>query len=256
MEKVKKLLSGIDSGKAAGPDDIHPLVLSKTADVLALPVTILFRRSLDEGTVPNDWRSARVTPEFKKGSKLSVNNYRPVSLTCILCKIMEKLVRTNLIDHLQHNNLISDRQHGFVAGRSCTTQLLEVLDKWTKVLDEGGAIDAVYLDFQKAFDKVPHRRLLSKVEAYGIRGNILHWLESFLQGRNQRVVINGVQSEQAQVVSGIPQGSVLGHVLFMIYINDLPACVESDISLFADDAKVFTRSDAENATSVLQEDLD
>ncbi|KAK7108399.1 hypothetical protein V1264_016145 [Littorina saxatilis] len=255
-EKVKKLLEGLQAGKAPGPDGLSPLLLSKAADALAEPVAMLFRKSLDEGRIPEEWRHARVTPIFKKGSKLSANNYRPVSLTCILCKVMETLVREQLIKHLQENDLITDKQHGFVQGRSCVTQLLDVLDTWTQILDEGGTVDAVYMDFKKAFDSVPHRRLVLKTEAHGIGGRILAWIADFLSERRQCVVVNGVQSSEAEVTSGIPQGSVLGPMLFVLYINDLPNVVANYVRIFADDTKVYTRSDVEGAPQTLQKDLD
>ena len=256
IEQVKKLLKSLHTGKASGPDGINPLFLANTAESIALPIFLIFKKSLSEGKIPNEWRQANVSPIFKKGNQSAPNNYRPVSFTCILCKLLEKIVRKKIIEHLETNNLISSKQHGFVTGRSCVTQLLDVLDTWTKALDEGGSIDAIYMDYQKAFDSVPHRRLISKVKAHGIDGNILQWISDFLHNRSQRVVINGTASSEKTVTSGIPQGSVLGPLLFVLYINDLPSCVQSDIRLFADDTKVFTRSDIQGATETLQDDLD
>ena len=161
-----------------------------------------------------------------------------------------------MVNHLESNNLTRQEQHGFVSGRSCVTQLLDCLDSWTQILDSGGSVDCVYMDFMKAFDSVPHQRLIAKTGAHGITGNVLGWIKDFLSNRTQRVVINGVQSEQAQVTSGIPQGSVLGPLLFVIYINDLPHVTKCPTRLFADDTKVFARSDLDNNTEKLQEDLD
>ena len=256
VEKVKKLLKSLHTGKAPGPDGLNPLFLVSTAENIALPVTMIFRKTLEEGQIPDEWKLANVSPIFKKGKKSAPNNYRPVSLTCILCKLIEKIIREKIVEHLDKNNLISSKQHGFVTGRSCVTQLIDVLDNWTKTLDDGGTIDAIYMDFQKAFDSVPLKRLISKVKAHGIDGNIVRWIENFLSNRIQRVIINGAQSEDKTVTSGIPQGSVLGPILFVMYINDLPASVQSEIRLFADDTKLFTRSDLEGATETLQKDLD
>ena len=159
------------------------MFLANTANSLALPISIIFRKSLAEGKIPCEWQNANVSPIFKKGSKSAPNNYRPVSLTCILCKVMETLVRTEIVNHLELNNLISDKQHGFVTGRSCVTQLLDTLDIWTKCIDDGGSVDAIYMDYQKAFDSVPHRRLLSKIKAHGIDRNVLLWIQDFLNNK-------------------------------------------------------------------------
>ena len=256
VEEVKKLLSKMKIGKAAGPDNIPPILLVEAADTLATPVSIIFKKSLEHGQLPNEWKQANITPIFKKGSRTAANNYRPVSLTSVLCKAMESLLRNRVMDHLQENDLICKEQHGFTPGRSCTTQLLDTLDCWTEILDQGGCVDAVYTDFQKAFDTVPHRRLMLKVKAHGISGKLYNWIENFLSGRSQRVYVNGSSSESAQVTSGIPQGSVLGPLLFVIYINDLPQHVKSQVRIFADDTKLFTRSDTEEARDQLQQDLD
>ena len=141
-EDIRKLLTKLKSGKAAGPDDIPTILLTETAEALALPISIIFRKSLDEGRVPNMWKQAKV---FKKGNRTSANNYRPVSLTCLLCKLMETLIRNKIMDHKQENNLICREQHGFTPGRSCVTQLLGTLDCWTEILDNGGSIDAIYI---------------------------------------------------------------------------------------------------------------
>ena len=253
--KVQKILAGLHTGKSAGPDEISPIILAAASDILAAPVAHIFNMSLESSNVPEDWRQATVTPIYKKGSRAQPCNYRPVSLTCILCKCMEKIVREHMLDHLISCNLISKEQHGFVPGRSCTTQLLEVLDEWTQILDDGGSIDTIYMDFQKAFDMVSHRRLLLKAEAHGIKGKALQWIKALLSNRRQRVIVNGATSTEAEVTSGIPQGSVLGPILFVIFINDLPHNIKSSVKMFADDTKVYTRSDTEGATATLQEDL-
>ena len=185
-------------------------------------------------------------------------NYRPVSLTSVLCKTLESIIRDSIIEHMEKNNLFSDKQFGFITGRSTVLQLLHVLNIWIEILDQGGDLEVVYCDFMKAFDKVPHRRLIHKIEKYGITENILGWIESFLSDRTQCVVINGTKSDCAAVTSGIPQGSVLGPILFVIYINDLPEVVNKDsyVYLFADDTKVFREVKSEDDRKILQNDID
>ena len=143
------------------------------------------------------------------------------------------------MDYLLANRLLSKEQHGFMPGRSCVTQLLTAMEGWTTVLQDGIPIDVVYLDFTKAFDSVPHKRLLVKLQAHGITGKLLNWIKAFLSGRRQRVVINSFQSHKSSVISGVPQGSVLGPLLFLIYVNDLPRVISSPSLLFADDTKLF-----------------
>jgi hypothetical protein len=198
-----------------------------------------------------------VTAIFKKGKKTLPNNYRPVSLTSVVCKLLETIVRDHLVEHFKKNNLFSPKQFGFLPGRSTSLQLLHVLDIWSDILDQGGTLDAIYCDFMKAFDKVPHNRLLHKISKYGISHNITNWIRSFLSGRTQCVSINNSISKSAPVTSGIPQGSVLGPILFVIYINDLPDVIDKDthIYLFADDTKLFRKINSDLDKHILQKDI-
>ena len=164
-------------------------------------------------------------------------------------------MRDNIVDHMSANNLFAEEQHGFVPGRSCMTQLLAVIEEWTATLEEGKPLDAAYLDFSKAFDSVPHERLAVKLEAYGIQGDCLRWIRKFLSNRRQRVVVNRCHSEWAPVTSGIPQGSVLGPILFVIYINDLPEAVESPAKIFADDTKIYRPVPDEDESRRFQMDI-
>ena len=168
---------------------------------------------------------------------------------------MEQFVRDWVMDHMLRNNLLYNKQFGFIPGRSTTLQLLCVFDDWTKILDGGGQVDAIYLDFRKAFDSVPHRRLIAKLESYGITGRVCAWIRDFMSNRKQRVNVQGKFSDWADVTSGIPQGSVLGPAGFVIYVNDLPEEAQSLIYLFADDVKLFRRIVSNLDTRVLQGDL-
>ena len=190
-DDIEGLLSKLNIAKSAGPDGLHPRILKDLSVQLAQPLFILFRMSLETGMLPDDWKIAQISPIFKKGHRYKPGNYRPVSLTAVFCKILEKLVRRNIIDHLEQNELIDPAQHGFVKGRSCVTNLLETFEQWTQILDDGGSIDVIYMEFMKAFDKVPHLRLLIKLQSYGICSKTLDWIKAFLAGRHQRVVVNG-----------------------------------------------------------------
>lgn len=219
------------------------------------PLMRIFKQSFTEGVVPLSWKEAHVSPIFKKGKKLDPGNYRPVSLTSMICKIMESIIRDKFVNHLISEDLIAASQHGFVPKRSCITNLIATIDKWTKALDNSQVVDSIYLDFSKAFDKVPHQRLLVKLKSLGIDGPCLNWIESFLSQRRQRVTVNGTLSDWSDVLSGIPQGSVLGPILFVVYINDMPEVIDSYINLFADDSKSFHIIKDINDTLELQLDL-
>ena len=254
-EVVLKKLKGLKTSKSPGPDGLHPLLLSELAHELARPLAHLYNLTLRTGVVPADWKNATVSPIFKKGVRSQPVNYRPVSLTCILCKIMESIIRESILEFCINNGLLSDNQFGFINGRSTTLQLLNFLEECIDVYASNGVTDVVYLDFAKAFDSVPHRRLLGKLKAHGIDGEILRWIEAFLCGRVQRVSVNGKVSSEESVLSGIPQGSVLGPLLFVLYINDLPQGLDCTAYLFADDTKVLKKIHNLEDSVQLQEDL-
>lgn len=254
-EVVCKKLKKLDINKSYGPDRVPPVVLQKLADVLTTPLTIIFQNSLEQGKVPLDWKRANISALFKKGKRNQPDNYRPVSLTSIPCKVMESVIRDHLLEHLEMNKVISNKQFGFVKGRSTTSQLYTVMEDWTRAIDDGVQVDVAYTDFMKAFDKVPHERLLLKLESFGICGKVLQWLRTFLTNRKQRVIVNHEESKWEPVSSGIPQGTVLGPICFILYINDLPLDVDSDMYLFADDTKIYRKITNVQDALKFQEDI-
>ena len=239
--------------KSPGPDGIHPKFIKNIGETIAEPLAIIFNKSLELKCIPNQWKQARICAIFKKGNKKLASNYRPVSLTAIICK---SIIRNHVVKYMKQNKLFSDKQYGFISGRSTSLQLLTVLEEWTKALDDGFSIDCIYMDYKKAFDTVPHKRLLGKLCSYGFTDQMVGWMTSFLTGRVQKVSINNKDSKWKAVESGIPQGSVLGPILFVIYINDLPDIVTSKAFLFVDDTKIYRVITSEEDQAKLQMDLD
>ena len=253
---ILKLLRNLKPGKAAGPDRLKPILLKELSEEIAPIIQVIFERSIQTGKLPAEWCRARVTPIFKKGDKSSAANYRPISLTCILCKMLEHIMASHMVKHLNKHDLLYDLQHGFRAKRSCETQLTMLFEHLARNTSAGKQTDLILLDFSKAFDKVNHSKLLWKLHQYGIRGNALSWILAFLGNRSQTVVLEGEESESVPVTSGIPQGSVLGPILFLVYINDLPEELSSQVRLFADDTAVYLTVGGSEDEKVLQKDLD
>ena len=255
-ERVKGLIEKMKEKSAPGPDGITNKLMKELVREIAKPLTKIFRKSMDEAKIPDDWRKSNITPIYKGGSKATPANYRPVNLTSNVGKLMERIVKEDIESHLESENLMEESQHGFRRGRSAQTNLVEFLDQTTKWVDEGEPFDIVYYDFAKAFDKVSHKSLLVKIRAVGIQGKLLKWIEDWLKDRLQRVVVEGEESDWRRVLSSVIQGSVLGGTFFDIYIGHID---NGDVSLvikFADDTKmarvVKTRHDADE----LQKDID
>ena len=256
---VFKMLSKLDVKKAGGPDLLPCKLLRELAEELAPIFTDIFQNSLDTGELPAVWGTANVAPIYKKGAVSDPGNYRPVSLTCIPCKLLEHIVVSHMRGHFDKYGVLTPLNHGFRAKHSCETQLLMTIhDLQTKSNKVGSQIDVAVLDFSKAFDKVPHARLMSKLRLMGITGNIAVWIKSFLGDRSQRVVVDGCASGSAPVKSGVPQGTVLGPLLFLCYINDLPSVVDpgTQVRLFADDCLVYRVIHSVQDQLQFQSDLD
>jgi hypothetical protein len=254
--EVITALKNLDPNKANGPDQIPPGFLKECAQSLAKPLTIIFNRSLETGRVPSGWKKAKVCPIFKKGEKCDIKNYRPISLLNIVSKILERCVYNHIIDEIQPR--ITPFQHGFVAGKSTITQLLETYHNINIELEKRKQVDIIFLDLTKAFDSVSHVHLLTKIQRFGINGRTLEWFRSYLSNRMQYTVVNDATSTEIPVLSGVPQGSILGPLLFIIYINDMPSNVDvrCPIQLYADDSKISSTIDSYHDCYRLQEQLE
>jgi hypothetical protein len=254
-EKVEKAMRILKANKAGGVDDLDSSFIKQSMEGLVKPLKILYEKSMKEGEVPEEWKEANITAIFKKGSKKEPANYRPVSLTSHVGKILEKIIKDELVAYLEENKLLYDTQHGFRGRRSCLTNLLGFLEAVADEVDHGRPVDSLYLDFRKAFDTVPHERLLLKLRAIGVKGKLLEWIREWLRGRRQRVVTGGECSEWSDVTSGVPQGSFLGPILFLIFINDIDEGIKSRLWKFADDIKMMGGVSSKEDIEQIRRDL-
>ena len=250
-------INDISQNAAAGPDRFPAILLKKCKYSLATPLYMVWRKSLDESSVPSFEKHANITPIHKSGSRAIAKNYRPIALTSHLIKIFEKVIRKYIIAYIEENCLFNDSQHGFRSGRSCLSQLLAHYDLITSLLESGHNVDVVYLDFAKAFDKVDFNITLSKLHSIGITGRLHKWIHNFLTPRTQSVIVNGEKSKPVNVLSGVPQGSVLGPLLFLILLGDIDADInKAYVSSFADDTRLTYPIDNELDVEAMQRELE
>ena len=257
IEKIVDVINKLNSKKAHGFDGISISMLKLCPREVALPLSLIFKNCIEHGVFPTKWKRANVQPVHKKNSRQSKSNYRPISLLPICSKIFEKVIFDNMYAFFTEQNLLSRNQSGFRPGDSTINQLLSLTTEIFNAFEDFDETRAVFLDISKAFDKVWHEGLCFKLKRNGVNGNLLNLISSFLSDRKQRVVLNGIESEWETVYSGVPQGSVLGPLLFLIYINDLTDNIKSRIKLFADDSSLFLKvRDVEEAQTLLTSDLD
>ena len=238
-QEVEEILRTLKTDKASGPDGLSNRILKELSHELSSPLCSLFNKSLSLGKFPSPYKDANVTPVHKKGDLSLVSNYRPISLLNSVAKLFEKLVFKYLYNHLQDNNMLSSLQSGFIPGDSTVNQLAYLYHIFTKTLDAGKEVRTVFYDISKAFDRVWHEGLIYKLKAAGVSEDVLKWIQSYLSGRRQRVVLPGSFSEWVYIKAGVPQGSILGPLLFLLYINDIVKNIGSNIRLFADDTSLF-----------------
>ena len=241
----------LNTNKAHKPDELSYQLSKLVAEELAPALTIIFQQSYDLSSTPKGLNSAIVTPIYKKGLKSDPSIYRPISPTCICCKTMEHIMLSHIAKHIAKNNIIINKQHGFRNRLSTITQLIYTTTDWANTLNNKGQTDIIFLDFSKAFDKISHKFILSKLHYYGIRNHTLSWIGAFLYNRTQTTVFNGVHSSYVEVSSGVPQGSVLGPKLFLLYINDINNAITSQIKLFADDSVQYGNIHDQNDQVIL-----
>jgi hypothetical protein len=255
---IFNVIHSLDLKCSPGPDGIPCILVKQLVHVLCIPFAILFNLIFQFGEVPNEWKCAIVKPIFKKGNSSDPNNYRPISLTSIICKVYESIIKDKLLSYLNSNALISKAQHGFLKSHSTVTNLMEALNDWTSCLDHKKSVRILYVDFAKAFDSVSSSKLLIKLKGFGIEGLLLSGIKSFLTNRHQRVKVGRVLSSVLTVISGVPQGSVLGPFLFLLFINDLPSLIEEQVvsKLFADDLKAYSLDDYCSNPQSIQAGLD
>ena len=251
-----KAIGEMSPSAAAGPDRFPAMLLKQCKKVLAKPLYIIWRKSLDTGNIPQVLKNANIIPVHKGGCRGTPKNYRPIALTSHLIKIFEKVIRKKIVDYMEMHELFNPSQHGFRFGRSCLSQLLSHYDQILELLESGGNVDVIYIDFAKAFDKVDFDITLHKLNALGISGKIGHWVHSFLTHRTQTVLVNGARSSKSDVKSGVPQGSVLGPLLFLILIGDIDKNIATAfLSSFADDTRIGSRVSSLEDSKALQDDL-
>lgn len=257
-ETVRKALKCLKPCFSSGPDNFPSFFIKKLSNYICVPLATIFEVSFRTHKLPTAWLQSNIVPIHKKGSKNDVKNYRPISLTCVCCRVMESILKKHIQQYLTENQYLSKNQYGFRTHHSTCSQLLHCTNIWTQQIDKGKSVDVIYFDFAKAFDTVCHSKLLSKLTAYGIKGDIFEWIKAFLNDRKQKVVINQHFSTEKKVISGVPQGSVLGPLLFLIYINDLPRILPQNVhcAMFADDLKLFAEISNENDKLNLQNSID
>ena len=255
---ISMAINEIDSYAASGPDEIPAILLKNCKHTMAIPIHLMWQESLSSGAVPTFYKTSHVSPVYKKGSRALAENYRPISLTSHITKIYERVLRKQIVDYLELNELLCDKQHGFRSGKSCLTQLLHHIEDVIEALTNGADADAIYLHYAKAFDKVDHNLLIKKMHILGIHPKIILWIENFLSNRTQKVVVDGYVSIIALIISGVPQGTVLGPKCFLIFINDIYLCIKhSTTRCFADDTRLLKAIICNEAdVTTLQSDLD
>lgn len=256
VDGVANLLQNLNPHKATGPDGIPAYFLKECSNEIAPILTLIFQCSMQQGSMPDEWKTANIIPIFKKGDRTSTGNYRPVSLTSICSKLLEHIIYSSIFCHLKEYNILCEEQHGFQTGKSCETQLIMTINDFANCLNENNQIDCIFLDFSKAFDRVPHNRLCEKLSYYGIRGPLLLWIKHYLFNRHQRVIIDGTSSYPSVVSSGVPQGTVLAPLLFLCFVNDIPLNVKSKIKLYADDILLYRTINSVADCTLLQNDID